>query len=1268
MKKVIIVSIIACLSVSSIFAWVEKPQRHQDLEVVNDITRESRVEGNMRIETVTGIPRAIYSADFSVTASSPETMARQYLVENAELLQHTSASSQIKFLGSVETPGGHRVQFMQYKGGYPVYGASIKVSINRSHEVVFVTNGYQRLSQVNLNMGIPQSDALAIAQSYLKMVEPASYEQIETVVYQMDLTQAVLAHRVVLVPRNGLIGDWEILINASSGAILRAEDKACYDDAVRETASAWVFDPDPITAAKTLYGEPNFDDNYDNNNDSLTHYLREVILDDIQYADGMYRLSGPYASIIDSEGPFTGLYEQDSSNFHYTRDQLSFEAVNAYYHLNHSMAYLNDSLGFDVMPFQYEGGVQFDPHGLDGDQNAHFMPSTGWLAFGSPGYYVDAAEDHAIVLHELGHGIHSWITNGGISQVDGLSEGLSDYWAQSYTRDLGIFDPTDEQYDYFGQWGLQPFFSPTLRVTNFPNHYPEGLGGEVHYDGQLWASSLMSIYDLIGRNVTDIIVWEGISMTDGYSNQVDAAFAVIQADRDRFNSEHLEQIVPVFLDRGYIAGPVTAKFEADQTAGPGPLTVQFQDMSLGYPDGIISWQWDFDGDGSIDSDLQNPTHTYVTPGVYSVTLTASNGTYSDAMVIPAYISINSGVLVFEGFENGPDQSGTFFYEQLQAMHVETTYSNRLWTSLIGYDAVFLSLGNLGNIDYRTILSDLELSTILDYTSNGGHIYIEGGSLMALAGLFEFAQTDSLWNLFGIDSSVFFEGDEIISDLQGQPNSIMSGFSFTNSSQAYNWYPDQLYVSSNGAPALVESDFGILGIQNEGDLGQKTFYFTHSLSNLVDHGEVSTRENVLLNVIDFFDISILVANFSASSYSGHAPLEVQFSDATASNPEAVSWAWDFDGDGVTDSQEQSPSWTFTEPGEYPLRLIVENGTTTDTTTLERGIQVFNGESAVSFSERGSVVVIQPEDALNLGTAMTLEAWIYPTAWGDQDAGGGRIIDKSFIRFFLNKTATGDFADSSLGLIIRHQDGTVGKIGTVRNSVVLNLWQHVAVTYAADNSEIHILVNGVDRTVIATEPSGPIVDNYIWAMYLGNNNTRSAGFQGRLDEIRVWDIARPLDALVPDMTEYLIGDETGLVGYWRMNEAGGDTLFDLTANHFSAVLENSDWGWGTDFVLPVALDPENQRPVTHLVLSSYPNPFNASTRIRFGLPQAADVSIQIYDIRGVQIQSIQLQMQDAGWHELAWNGHDLMGNTLDTGIYFCRIQTAEASQTIKMLMLK
>jgi formylglycine-generating enzyme required for sulfatase activity len=67
--------------------------------------------------------------------------------------------------------------------------------------------------------------------------------------------------------------------------------------------------------------------------------------------------------------------------------------------------------------------------------------------------------------------------------------------------------------------------------------------------------------------------------------------------------------------------PPVASFTQDRVLGAAPMTVQFTDTSTGAPTG---WQWDFDNNGTVDSTVQNPSHTYTQNGIYSVRLVASN--------------------------------------------------------------------------------------------------------------------------------------------------------------------------------------------------------------------------------------------------------------------------------------------------------------------------------------------------------------------------------------------------------------------------------------------------------------------------------------------------------------------------------------------------------------------------------------------------------------------------------------------------------------------
>ena len=85
----------------------------------------------------------------------------------------------------------------------------------------------------------------------------------------------------------------------------------------------------------------------------------------------------------------------------------------------------------------------------------------------------------------------------------------------------------------------------------------------------------------------------------------------------------------------------TADFTPDTTSGLSPLTIQFTDTSTSY-DGIIVWEWDFNGDGIIDSNEQNPVYTYTEAGTYTVSLTVNEADGdSDTETKENYITVES---------------------------------------------------------------------------------------------------------------------------------------------------------------------------------------------------------------------------------------------------------------------------------------------------------------------------------------------------------------------------------------------------------------------------------------------------------------------------------------------------------------------------------------------------------------------------------------------------------------------------------------------------
>ena len=99
------------------------------------------------------------------------------------------------------------------------------------------------------------------------------------------------------------------------------------------------------------------------------------------------------------------------------------------------------------------------------------------------------------------------------------------------------------------------------------------------------------------------------------------------------------------LDSSHNPVEIIADFTADITEGTVPLTVYFTDLSTVENTIITSWEWDFDNDGIIDSEEQNQSWTYTMEGIYTVSLTVSDGTVSDTETKYDYIIVVPGPIL-----------------------------------------------------------------------------------------------------------------------------------------------------------------------------------------------------------------------------------------------------------------------------------------------------------------------------------------------------------------------------------------------------------------------------------------------------------------------------------------------------------------------------------------------------------------------------------------------------------------------------------------------
>ncbi|MGD9139925.1 MAG: cohesin domain-containing protein [bacterium] len=83
---------------------------------------------------------------------------------------------------------------------------------------------------------------------------------------------------------------------------------------------------------------------------------------------------------------------------------------------------------------------------------------------------------------------------------------------------------------------------------------------------------------------------------------------------------------------------------------------------------------------------------------------------------------------------------------------------------------------------------------------------------------------------------------------------------------------------------------------------------------------------------------------------------------------------------------------------------------------------------------------------------------------------------------------------------------------------------------------------------------------------------------------------------------------------------------------------------------------------------PNPFRDAAVISYSAPQAASVTIDVYDVNGRLVQTVYNGQVEAGAHQVTWDGRDSAGDKVARGVYFCRMSAGEFSATEKMVLLQ
>ncbi len=241
------------------------------------------------------------------------------------------------------------------------------------------------------------------------------------------------------------------------------------------------------------------------------------------------------------------------------------------------------------------------------------------------------------------------------------------------------------------------------------------------------------------------------------------------------------------------------------------------------------------------------------------------------------------------------------------------------------------------------------------------------------------------------------------------------------------------------------------------------------------------------------------------------------------------------------------------------------------------QCVPNNSSLTFNGTSSYANVPVNPLLVLTNHITIEAWINSAAWtvGPTPSGNSIVCHHGWQYgeqgYVLRAGTTATNGQLSFNFAGIDTAGAYTSWQEVTSTTFLNLntWYHVAGTFDGDTLKCYI--NG---NLAGTTPfKGTIRDSSAYDLKIGRLAYTGIGqdrfFNGKIDEVRIWNRALSQSELQSNMNNHIDpAIQTGLVGYWRFNEATGTIIADSSGNNLNGTLTSTTWNTSVPFNLPVA----------------------------------------------------------------------------------------------------
>jgi hypothetical protein len=275
-------------------------------------------------------------------------------------------------------------------------------------------------------------------------------------------------------------------------------------------------------------------------------------------------------------------------------------------------------------------------------------------------------------------------------------------------------------------------------------------------------------------------------------------------------------------------------------------------------------------------------------------------------------------------------------------------------------------------------------------------------------------------------------------------------------------------------------------------------------------------------------------------------------------------------------------------------------------------------------------------LNSGSFTSAQVKLF---WGADDGVDGALTD---LRVAACATLTGAYGDS--GRAATTGDGSWGSITSLS---VDEIQLYFTLGSASGDNSLPVELS----SFMASPQFGSV--NLEWVTQSEINNQGFNIYRKDIDEDSDWSAIN--STLIPGKGSY---SNESVYNYVDKNVAGGHTYqYKLESVSISGIRVEEKI---VEAVVPV--------PNEYVVFKNYPNPFNPATKIKFQLPEAQNVKLTIYDMRGSKIRTLVNTNYPAGEHVVSWDATDNNGNRVASGLYVYRFEAGRFSKINKMILLK